>query len=213
MSNFKSRGLSVLNGIYRFLPFARTAPEDYDLTSPIVSVHDVSREAELGAYAFDEKVGGFFQVGQDNAHPAASTVNSNPTVYTVTDQAFGSGSLNRVWCWLMWAGLEMNASGFLTSAKLSVQVPQVGSALAPRNFLIEYWDADIAQPTGGFGTPYTYFGVRAAAANQQRTRLPFLIPAGGQFGFQSITSGGDFTIRLDTICWVGPIGVMPPGMR
>lgn len=207
MSLFRTAALKFLSRRYQFIG-DRISPERVDLVQPISLVHDVGRELALESIQTDRQAGGFFQVGQDNVHAVANTQENTVDVYGTLDASWGSPGER--WCWLMDSWVTANAT-VITAAQLSLGIPALGSALAQRDVVLGVWGQQSAFHDVE-GTGFSVAGLLNANTQFEHLMRPIFIPPGSAgLGFRSVSSAAG-TIRLSTICWVGPLGVYPPGV-
>lgn len=212
MTSFRTRALRLLDQLYEFGAGAPSAPTDADVTAPLQFIHDVSRTAELGKSVVDPRTLGYFQIGQDNVHAGAGALAADVPVYPTLDALFGPDAAQRLWAWLIFAGLQVEGTATLVTSSLALKVQPIGNALALRDFLIARWNVVQAMDVGGAWGFGAYHGAAATPGPIMQLPLPLWVPAGASFGFYSDASMAG-TIRFSSICWAGPIGVFPPGMR
>lgn len=181
--------------------------QDIDLDAPIQRVLDVHRQDELEAIQTDRRAGSFFQVGDDHVHAIAGSLTAALDPYASLDASWGQAEQR--WVWLIRAALTATADVLAAQgASLNVGYPALGNALALRDFPICFWtNSGFTIDNGGTGS----LAYQVSGNLTQINPLPILVPIGGRIRtFSQVSAAG--TIRFQTICWVGPIGVYPPGI-
>lgn len=205
MAGFFSQALQLIGDLYRPNGGARF-PDQIDLASPISVVHDVSREIELGTVVTDPLTAGFFQVGQDNVHVGATTMVATVPVYTNLASTWGIPGERWVWLMYAWAsGLTAD----MTSAQLSMSIPDIGASLALRDVMLTEFSAPVEfhdVTTNAFE-----FALQPNTRNPGFMQRPVPIFPEASLGWRTVSSAAT-TMRLTTVCWVGPQGVYPPGL-
>jgi len=212
--------LIVIGRIMRFLD-GRTSLTKMELGLPAQPVYDISRQAALGSIETSPGAGGFFQVGQDNVHAAGGeTVEGAMAVYSGLSPSWGTEGER--WIWLMQIAGSVSSLGVMgagSSARLALAIPALGSALARRDMLLREWDGAVTVSTTLSATFPAALTSSTLAMQNPGPTLPILIPSpGGATGSTLLTwrtvatAANPGTIRLSTLCWIGPTGVYPPGL-
>jgi len=199
-TRFLAKPLSVLDRLYRFVE--GQSPTQVELSLPVQMVHDVSRQAELGAAAM-----GFFISGQDNVHAGVGTIEASWDPYQ--EVAYLFPNVTDLWVWLIapWATIGANPSR-LTSAVLSVGYVPYGEMIVRRDRLLwvvtgsgswPIYDQNVSPatlPNGCLGGSVPMF-------------FPVVITPGSTMRLVSVATDA-VTVRMEGLFWAGPVGVMPP---
>lgn len=177
----------------------------FDLDSPVQPVLDVARAGELGSIETSFGAGGFFHVGTDQNHLGAGSLENDDNPAAILDSTWGVPGERWVWLIDHWVACT---NSNVTSAILSMSFPALGNAFALRDVLLRNYDNATQFHDPGAST----FNIALLpGARFTAPMRPTLIPAGGLIGYRS-TATGVVTMRQTCLCWVGPIGVYPPGM-
>lgn len=206
MALFQTAALRKLNALYRFIG-GRIAPERVELSMPVQTVHDVSRMVELGTIQTDRLAGSLFTLTQTNTHAGAGTEENTLDAYDDI-AASGWGRVNERWIWLLNSFLTADGS-ILSSASLSLGIPNLGNAMVQRDVMLAVWGAVTAFHDVE-GTGFSIGGVLDANRQFESVTRPILIPPGSAgLGLRTVSTGaGDF--RYTGVCMVLPAGVYPP---
>lgn len=217
MAGITARCLLVLDRLYHFRAGAQTAPQEFSTESSIQPVHDLSRVSELGEIITNPGASGFFSLDQDNVHVGGDTVTAFIDPYGTLDGTWGE--VGKRWIWLYkYAGSVSSAAvnGAASQAILALNVFGLGNALTRRDFLIDLWGVN---DNIGIGTSLSATFPASLAhitARQPTFGMPLPIPLfpNSLLSWQSIaTAAVAGTFRIEMICWIGPFGVYPPGLR
>lgn len=191
--------------VVQFPGTVQTAPEEFDIGAPIQPVWDVHRDAELSKLEIDRQAGGFFQIGQDNGHGGAGVLTATVSVYANPPLPAAVLATNP-WVWLIEAWFTNNTSiASITEMTLSMGIAALGNAFAARDVGL------MRTPQASFFTFHNPAGTAFVVMSANVLARPIMIPFGGSLGFRSEATAA-CTCRLNTICWVGPVGVYPPGL-
>lgn len=149
--------------------------------------------------------GGYFDQGGENAHAAAES--KELVLDPATEVAVQPWWSEDSWLWLMNAGVVM-PDNVLTLATLTVNHPKLPTAGAAREWPVANWNSSVQY----IGTPSDFFGINIVAGRLVYLQpMPFPLFKGSTLRFRSTTNAaGD--IRINTIMWIGPQGVFPPGL-
>lgn len=209
MPAFKNRVLTVLDRIYSII--GDQAPNDIETKAPITLVHDVSRDAGLGAAL--GRFGGYFADQTFLVHAGADTQYAILDPYGSLQAGFidvgAFPSRESIWVWHLDCFLTLSAAN-LTSSTISLFRPTTFPDVTQDCYqiLYSYASATTVGNSAGVGSVPVGQGATAIATPQ----TPVLIPDGGLYTFRS-TSSGAMTNYATYLAWVGPKGVPPPGMR
>ena len=205
MAEFSNRPLAVLGRLYKFLR-SSSVRSDFDTTSAIQPVHDVSRESELGTRGRAQA--GYLQLGQTFVHPGADARTVQSDVYALFDSIprfsdFRSGGDDQHRLWLLDIFGSSSGGGTLVTSVDSVAL------LAPddRSQFLAGWD-DAAGSAGVALAPLT----RVNTTLWDDRQYPAIWQPGSLWITQSVSSAAN-TVRVHTLWWAGPLGTTPPGMR
>lgn len=214
MSDFLARILGVVPRIYNF-PSGDQGIQDMELGLPIQRVHDVSREAELGAgYGRNN---GYVMLHQINPHVGASTERSwiNPLSACVAAGIIPQDQLSTSWCWILGAAVNTTA-GNLSEATVGLikdqAAPGIGSWGAVEYALpIVHVDEVLSMSDqASVGNLTAYVGSKNDAFGPPAPPHPMF--EWDSLSFRSITTGANEVLFLLPL-WVGPIGCTPAGFR
>lgn len=212
MSEFRNKPLAVLDRIYSFLS-GRTAINQVETGMPITLVHNLSREAELGA-AYGRK-DGIFTRTLTNTHVGASTERTswdiNYYVRIGADPVYDPG-VDDVSIWLLEFGVQTSSVANLNY--ISILKAYQAGAFTPQA-------TEIGIPMYYAATGVNSFTSIAAAASQAYTyqdsdveyknySLPMFFPQGTYLCIQT-DSGGAVNVQVYTVWWMGRRGTHPPG--
>ncbi len=217
---FRNAPLRLLDRIYGFVGGLRGV-RSVDLSSPIVLVHDVSREAELGTYSgigIALPGSAYFAIVHDHVHAGADTVADSSPVYENQSAAafflagFPPIDPDKETVWIVGAG-GMSLNGLTTVAYIQVALlpkASAGSGTGVDQAVIRWSGSDsVANSNGdhplrttepGFGQ----YPFPIPITNKALNNSPIL--------WTSATSGAD-TIDMWLNCIRLPVGVFPPGYR
>ena len=218
MPRILQRVLKILDQIYEFPGGEPSAPQEADTVLPLQFIHDVGREAEL-ASQFEFRGFWLGQVAQ--AHVAAGSIQENLSLDNPSGGVLNGFTFDdvRQWAWLYDAWGEVDDNTDFTDALLAVNAVANkeigfgdGTAITAGGLgvqhLVKYWDATL-EVTG------EYYLVDSDTVTP-RVNWPVRIPTSAGSGHLIIrsTSGGvnAFTASFSMLVWVGPRGVMPPGL-
>jgi len=218
VARYTRNPLRLLDRLYDFVGGLRTENR-MDVSSPIIRVHDLSREAELGTYTginrgSESQNFPMFTIVEDHVDVGAGEINSVLGVYSNQNTDWAQSTFippnpedETVW---MLAAYVNSLNGLLTEAMLgSEQTPKAGSGAgrAP-NALIAHWTgvagtswADGTQPGSGVGARFAF---PVPVTNK--------LVSGTPLEWSSAVSGAD-TVDLVIPCIRLPVGVFPPGLR
>lgn len=218
MPRFYRRVLRALDDIYSVIGGAPVAPTSIDTATPLQLVHDVSREAEIssGAGPFD----GFFHAGWRCEVGAGG----NPTYDTGSLYGPAAGGVNwdpdytSQWVWLMklWAAVQQDGNqGNFSDCQFfwfgqSLQGIGPGSVSAIQPELLFHSATRIGRPST-LRPASGYYGVQPAYETAYPRLMIPLSPDADTF--QMVASGtGAVNVNGGALLWLGPRGVLPPGM-
>lgn len=202
-TKFLARPLQVLDRLYRFLE--GQSPQLVELDLPVQVVHDVSRQAELGA-----PVMGFFIAGQDCVHVGAGVVEEIFNPYDEVSYLFPN--VTDLWVWLVSSFGSSTTSAIDAGSGVTMTIGYVpyGEAIVRRDVLVDVWttaygihDQNVAPATHAYGL--------VRNSNVLTTKLPLPIFPGSTVRCRSVATGA-LTTRIQGLFWAGPMGVLPPGM-
>ena len=157
MAKYSANPLRLLDKLYNFVGGERNRSE-LDLASPIVRVHDLSREAELGTYVGTEdglvsQSFPFFTINVDNVHGGADTqiqqlgvyANQSPTWALATWQA-PDPNLETIWILRAWA---TSSGSSMTECQILLDyLPKAGAGSGQSPFgLIFFADGSMVAAT------------------------------------------------------------------
>jgi len=217
VGRFTKNPLGVLDRIYDFVGGLQ-GEDSVDTVSPIIRVHDVSREAELGTYLGINRgtrslTYAMFSIMDDQVHVGSGAINQTLGVYSNQNTDWAQSTFTppdpaNETVWMLGAYVN-SISGLLTEGIFVAEMtPKAGSGSgrAPNAMLARWTDVGIDMADGG--QP----GVGGTS------RFPFPIPvtnklaAGTPLEWSTSVSGAD-TIDLVIPCIRLPVGVFPPGLR
>ena len=194
-TEFLRRPLGVVDRIFNFVGGLK-GPKFYDLSSPVVFTHDLSRESEFSGLGLMD---GFAAVYLTNVHAVGGLLGSSFDPYAVVTFLGGSAETHRAWA--MWSQIGATvASAPLTLASHFLIYPTVTGIFptkGPRVMVNEANGIDIH----GWQTTKGY----------PRQFQPQLIPPGATWDGFSTTTGAA-TIEFYCLLWVGARGARPPGI-
>lgn len=216
-TRFLSRVLTLLDTVYGFVGGQVTA-DRIDLRAPIQLVHDVRRESEIGAVANGQKLAvpnpagllileGYTTVEFTNTHAvAAGDVYTDTTTQATWDALIGNPAY---WAWIVELAARAHNSLTVVEAGFTLtRPPQMASA----NFV----SGIIGRWTGMGGVPIVSGGTTspliASSGLPYVVNLPIWVPPGSELVFWSDASGAAQAIRAQAVLWIGPAGVLPPGL-
>ena len=210
MADFNSRAILVLDRIYRFVG-GKTLGRLFDTETPITPVHDVSREAEIGA-GFGQSLG-YWNWNRFRAAAGAETyryaddIKTQLTWYSNPDPA-------NTWTWLLHAGFNISAAT-LTRCSAVLWQPAFGGVL-PGTPGTPYWASlgvyfanDVGGCTDQAGTGGTFEGQTTTNIEAAR-QYPIPVFDGATLSLE-VTVGGACSWNFSALMWTGPKGVLPPG--
>ncbi len=185
-------------------------PTIVDVDSPVVMVHDVSREAELNVYPGSPETGGGYMQDSSlfsNVSGGASTIFVQVDIYDSFDASLTNGFRTRDHrLWLVFASGAVNTTNAANWSNATSSLVMDGG----RHIPIGHWIADFPSTISGAERPMgwdTRTSVRPAYGV-----APIFIPLGTIWAGQS-TSTNDSISTLRMRYWAGPIGTTPPGMQ
>ena len=217
MGHFTKAPLRLLDRLYRFVGGLRGRSE-MDLQSPIVRVHDVSREAELGTIvdASDGSISAnfpYFTIAHDNIHAGADTqrtvlgVYSNQTTtWALSTWDVPDPTLETVWILAVFAtGTNALTEAYVLNDMLPLA--GAGSTAAPQTLL--WHSSDLVDAAGTNGR----FAALPTAGLQPNLPVPITgkVTGGTPLDLISVSSAA-LTFDFFLHCIRLPIGVAPPGM-
>jgi len=203
-----SQGLRHLWRIWRWRS-SQTGPSEIELDLPIQTVADVQRVQELGSA--NGPFAGYWRVSVTQTHAIAGEINET----LVLGGAAGTGEYTLRpgddWAWYIEGFGSIDVTAALGSADIYLPAPSD-----------RFYGPTDANPADGPRLLIRFTGQTTIAAGPEFSLTPQLnynsviprlipFPAGVGLGFRSEASVAS-TIALEAIIWVGPIGVMPPGM-
>lgn len=220
MSSPVSTGvLRIIRRIYSLGASGVGAVERLDEASPIQFVHDVSRQAELGAAASQD--GGYWLNQAQHAHVGAGTLNSHHLIWAnLANFLLGSADLNDLDLWLLESVLHLDTNVLTVSnVGLLGEPPGKVGAFPRYSKLISTWKGGTPLYQGSAGTTlYQGYTASNLAVSQDYVRRPFRIfrdtsttLSRPQITFHSVVTGAA-TLTFSQLFWVGPRGSGPPGM-
>lgn len=220
MSRTKERLLFLLDRLYRFPSGSKAAPDDVNVEGSVQLVHDVSRMAEMGAIVTDPGAAGFFSVDQDNVHAAGGeTVDNTVDPYGTLAATWGIPDQRWIWLYRVAGSASSNGTfGATALATLTASVAKLGQAISRRDYLIAAWGAANKAEIGStlsatFPVSLTSLSTGPFSPAPQM-QLPFPLFPGTVLTWHTFaTAANPGTIRFEALCWIGPYGVYPPGVR
>lgn len=210
MAEFQSRSLSLLDRIYDFVGGTRGLSR-FSLEGDIQPVHDLSREAELGARNLSIALGGgYLALGMTLTHAGADTQ------FGVMDPYAALASIpnfsdfdpvgqrkDRLWLVSMFATQTVD-----TAVSAGVEMEYLPTE---RNRLLARWnDSATSLRSGGANRPLVTATGNLGGVNPPVV-FPIQVPTLTLFNFRNV-SGAAVTVRFHLIWWAGPLGAPPPGM-
>ena len=213
MARYNSRALQVLDRIYKFVG-DKALGREMELSVPIQPVHDLSREAELGAG--HGGTGGW--IAYAHSQQGIGQQESSVDVFAYIQPFLASVPLENIDVWLMDVFCTTENEAAFVNATAAVCFPITEANLAGitgsselQYRLVGNWD-DAMKVADKAGTNVDLVGVLKYNT--------FLTPIGrglpmrvfrGSF-FTLLTNSGANDTTLTWIMWVGPKGVPPPGV-
>ena len=207
MADFKNRPLSVIARIYQFAG-GPTVRSDFDVSSSIQPVHDVSREAELGTRGRAQA--GFLELGQTFVHVGVGTLRAATDVYAsfnsisdFSDFDSQGASKDRLWLLGLFGTTSDDGDFGICATALLYQTPL-------RTYLLARWALTSEDIEAGGRFPLVHTDPRAVPEPD----FPIFFPPGALWGTRSTAdNAGTTTTRIFSRWWAGPLGVTPPGLR
>lgn len=215
MAPFNSRVLRLLDRLYKFAGAPRIT-RDVELGLPIQLVHDVSREAELGAGIGIE--GGWVmhyeEVEELNAGGGTERRTADP--WTDVDNATVEALDNLdLWHFHFWANTDFVSMANVQTLEVLFAYPTTFPGVgAQRPYLpiAHYdgtWSASDDTAAAAIGVIGADTGAVFYESETGRIHRPFRIPRNSVFTYQMVT-GGICTAHCFHLMWAGPKGVLPP---
>jgi len=221
VARFTLAPLRLLDGLYRFVGGLK-GESTMDLTSPIVRVHDLSREAELGTYNGKESAAissanPFFTINVDNVHGGAGAVRLRIGVYANQDTGWALATWDppeplRETVWILHVGMNVDTAAMLTDAMVTNEfLPKAGNGGgADPQELVGFVDTLAATTlTNGWfpcldSNGNNYLPAPRPVMNKLDTDLPI--------EFCSVAAAAG-VVDLFITCLRLPTGVFPPGLH
>lgn len=209
MGKFNSRALTVLDRVYNFVG-GKTLGRDFDTETPIQPVHDVSREAEIGAGLYWNWS---WLIAVAGTTRFASTIYDQFTWYSNLSDA-------EVETWIVdvIVNINQNPANF-TSGVLALYYPPFGefpgsqgSNLEPAKMVYRNGTPTVHTITNRAATGVNYF-IPNELDVTERLELPYLIHRGSGLAGTFILGGaGGDSCTVNVVMWTGPRGSRPPGV-
>lgn len=220
MAKFRRKPLGVLDRIYGFVS-GQTQTGAMTLESPITTVHDVSREAELGTGV--GQFGGYFFGGVVQSIAGAATADSSEDPYAaIIDPEFSLDNPQDYDVWLidLIAETASGGSANLTSIIAVLSLPTDAAAFLgtahDMGWPLHQWLNGGASITfRNIADTTTYQVLLNGLGSEARGRLPMLIPRAARLRFRIVSTAaiGGIGVAYTTLYWAGKRGVTPPGFR
>jgi len=208
MATFRNRPLPVLDRIYGFLS-GRTSPPEIQTESPLTLVHDVSREAELGA-AYGRNLGYGVQ-NMTQAYNSFAVEEQQQDAYSWLLSGFDpqlDPYENDVSIWIV----DCHATSTVP-ADMDAAVLAIGNygTLTPSTIetyrVLSVWDTDYAT-----GSNYTATGNVYNHVPEWEAQWPILVHRGERL-LLGVDGGGSGSLVVYIYYWVGRKGTTPPKAR
>jgi len=204
VAKFVGRPLKVLDLIYDFVGGWGGLGE-FAEESAIQPVHDVARQAELGAALGGLGQFGFTMIRASHVHVGAGTIRTTADPYN----AFSNLSVPRDQgsIWIMDVFGTSNAAADFKNAGCLVTWPIFSG----------FSNADV-QPLAFFNTALgdvlaNLLLLGRAEGAHQLSKFPLFVPDDSIISFGSEADGaGTVTITQTVLTWAGPAGARPPGV-
>jgi len=207
------RSLGILARLYRFAGGMPSGSSNIDMGAPIVRVHDVSRQAELGSRGLDAQ--GYLTLTHSLVHSGAGTEYASTDVYAALnadltkDFASTGDSQDRLWLMNVYANILSGQAGSFDRCRTGLlYTTPVETVQLMAGYLAK------VDPLANGGPIPLAVGDGANDVGRQplATDNPVLIPPGTLWQTVSV-SGGAMTTRVSTLWWAGALGTTPPGMN
>lgn len=217
MAKIRQPVLKLLERLYGFVGAQDGAPSEVELGLGITPVHDMSRMAELGAAKVTRGSAGFWIATCTNTHTSVADIET--VMNFVNPGASNEGwSLDesKEWIWIMdaWATATGTVADFLVAQMLTDNItndffvgPSQGNASNNPDSVSQVFFHGLSIVTNGSLTRPVIPDIPFPT-----NPIPILSPQDG-VRFESRPQGtGNIVIHFNLLIWVGPRGVMPPGM-
>lgn len=217
MPLFKNRVLQSLDRIYKIV--GKQAPNSIETSPPITLVHDVSREAGLGAGLGNHY--GYFWDDHEISAAMAGTEWDWETPGSRIESGFifeeAPPSLDSLWLWHIACGIssDLAVGTQLTGVRVALTWPPGESGMDGRRL----FPLLVAEGVTAFGDAGTLGGDANVAFNNGAAEdffyyydrpVPMAIHSTYTIRTTWSGSGSQYFWHLN---WIGPRGVTPPGMR
>ena len=203
------RSLGILARLYRFAGGMPSGSSNIDMGAPIVRVHDVSRQAELGSRGLDSQ--GYMTLTHSLVHGAGNTQYASTDVYAAfnadltKDFASTGESQDRLWLMNVYANILSGQAGTFDRCRTGL----LYTTTVPTIQLIAGYNTVVDPLANGGPLP---LALTPSFTQPLRADGPVLIPPGTLWQTISV-SGGALTTRVSTLWWAGALGTTPPGMN
>jgi len=222
MTRYRNKPLAVLDRIYNFIGGLR-ATSDMDLVSPIVRVHDLSREAELGTLEIIRRLTSgrspYFAINISNTHGAGTTTEQTQIgVYANQSPSWALATWTppdplEETVWILPGGIGATTDGVISNAA------QVSNSLQPKASAGEGETPRVtifAANRSGAVNSAGNFSMEGASGIPPQLVVPQPITDkllnAVPLEFVSRMTGAGF-VEFFVQCMRLPNGVLPPGLR
>jgi len=207
MAKILARALVALDKFYDFDATKRFIQE-FDLTSPIQAVHDVSREVELASAP--GTLFGFSSLTFVNTHAvAAGAIRSNLDPYDPAILATLQVQESDVWAFLMNFSARVEAGLTVTIGTFAIEQAAITGSITSHTILTHEYDSQTGIAVNDAADLTALIKTDSPAQN---IPFPMLVTPGATLTFSTFASGAIAACRGQATMYFCPRGSYPPGI-
>lgn len=208
----RTRALELLAQLYRFGE-GKASPEQYDLSAPVQSVHDLSREIELASGYGRPVAPGMAVLQREHNHAMAGTLRDgfepHSTVMALTNIGLSNLQPLSVSVWLLavsaFSTVDGNVSDFAACYFPPSTIPSMFSNQRAGRPLIVGTTMSVCSDAAGTAD------AECSVPSEAIRFSPFELPIGSGITSRS-TVGAAGLVDFNFLVWIGPRGARPPGI-